>query len=305
MFLRVSNIKSWNKIWKSKHTFFFKIKEVLPSCNILKIFQLKSFPFVTKYLLSCTFLFCREKSEHKTSVWWSNWWVSMIQSSDCLERRATSHVPEGWHAKFPANQPWRKLRTRTTHSVERMRLRSWPTLNCGNIPSLMSRARDRNRISFSTRPSGSQPIESTYLIWRRSLYTLLLQTLFSRQNSFREIGPDWEHSVSSSDFVFVCVFGFSLVSFHWWKLGFVLKVDDRVPNCGSDTAVISKWFIVHVHVCKCFLRKSVNALEPCPRKVYFSWIQFKFVDFNEVLQRIQIYVHTCAMWVFSCFGRLW
>lgn len=109
------------------------------------------------------------------------------------------------------------------------------------------------------------------------------------------------HHQTLSSFVFLVSLSSAFIDESWvsyWR---------STTGCqtGSDTAVISKWFIVHVHVCKCFLRKSVNALEPCPRKVYFSWIQFKFVDFNEVLQRIQIYVHTCAMWVFSCFGRLW
>lgn len=89
-------------------------------------------------------LFFRGKSEHKISVWWSSYWASMTPFRDCPRRRATNLVQGGWHAKFPANPPWRKSRMKIRRSARRTKLLSLPISNCGNTPSLTNQARDRS-----------------------------------------------------------------------------------------------------------------------------------------------------------------
>ena len=97
----------------------------------------------------------RRKSEHKTSVWWSSFWASTTLSRSCPRKRATNPAREGWHEKFPANPPWRKLRMRSRRSAGGTRSRCWPTSRCGSTLSPTNQARARNPTSSPSERSAS------------------------------------------------------------------------------------------------------------------------------------------------------
>ena len=97
----------------------------------------------------------RRKSEHKTSVWWSSFWASTTLSRSCPRKRATNPAREGWHEKFPANPPWRKLRMRSRRSAGGTRSRCWPISRCGSTLSPTNQARARNPTSSPSERSAS------------------------------------------------------------------------------------------------------------------------------------------------------
>ena len=98
----------------------------------------------------------RRKSEHKTSVWWSSFWASTTLSKSCPRKRATNPAREGWHEKFPANPPWRKLRMRSRRSAGGTRSRCWPISRCGSTLSPTNQARARNPTSSPSERSAVQ-----------------------------------------------------------------------------------------------------------------------------------------------------
>lgn len=178
------------------------------------------------------FSFFRGKSEHKISVWWSSYWASMTPSRDCPKRRATSLVQGGWHVKFPANPPWRKSRTKTRRSAGRTRSHSWPTSNCGNTPSPTNQARDRNPRSCPNKqillPDQQlpQPTKVVFFYPNRCKRTPFLdKSVWRNSRRIKRIVFIGLVSVMSS----FLVSEFSLIAFHWWKLGFVMKANDRRP----------------------------------------------------------------------------
>lgn len=156
----------------------------------------------------------------------------MTPSRDCPKRRATSLVQGGWHVKFSANPPWRKSRTKTRRSAGRTRSHSWPTSNCGNTPSPTNQARDRNPRSCPNKqillPDQQlpQPTKVVFFYPNRCKRTPFLdKSVWRNSRRIKRIVFIGLVSVMSS----FLVSEFSLIAFHWWKLGFVMKANDRRP----------------------------------------------------------------------------